>query len=129
MSYSQVLRTSNASQRTETETHVVSFLLMSRARGAIFGADLFADHAWNIVLELYAAKLAGRSMSFSEITAALDLPASTTIRWLAALQERGLTQEAVYAVRPESPCYRLTDLGASKLEALANQWATAFVSR
>ncbi len=128
MSNSRAFPNPIANPLTSTETHVVSFLLMSRARGAIFGADLFLDHAWDIVLELYAAKLAGRSMLLPEITAALDIRASSAIRWIAALEERGLIEEAVYSERPDSPAYRLTNAGASKLEALADQWATAFIS-
>ncbi len=128
MSISQMFFTTGARPLTVTETHVVSVLFMRRARTVAFGEGLFSDHAWDILLELYATKLAGRSKSLAEIMAAIELPTSTATRWIAALEERGLVEEAVYSERPSSPSYRLTQTGASKMESLADQWASAFVS-
>lgn len=110
------------------EDHVLSILIARRARGAVLGNDLFSDPAWDILLELYAAKLGRRSMSLSELARATETPPSTTRRWIAALEERRLVSSAIDPAKPSRVQVELTTEGASKIEHLADHWGSAFVS-
>lgn len=94
-----------------SEDHVQSVLIVRRARRKLLGEDLFSDPAWDILLELFAAHLGGRSMSVSDLARAVEAPLSTTNRWLSALSEKRL------AVRepPSHSTAKLTREGAEKL--------------
>lgn len=111
-----------------TEDHILSLLFARRARDAVFGKDLFSDPAYDILLELYAAKLGERSMSLQEIAQAIETPTSTTRRWVAALEHRGLAESAVDQSDPARVLISLTPDGATKLEHLLNHWSSAFLS-
>lgn len=113
---------------TLTEDHLRSVLIVRRARAAIFGENLFSDPAWDILLELFAARLGRRSMSASELALAIESPPSTTLRWIAVLHDRGLVECARGAVGTLHPTLSLSTEGASKMERLAGQWGAAFVA-
>jgi DNA-binding MarR family transcriptional regulator len=61
-----------------------------RARETILGGDLFADPAWDLLLELYAASLAQRRVSNSDLSIASTVPATTSLRWIDKLESAGL---------------------------------------
>lgn len=108
-----------------TEDHILSVVLVRKARDEILGKRLFSDPAWDIMLELYAARLGGRSISLPELIQAIEAPQSTTERWLKALESAGLTTTTAEGTRVE---IILTLEGASKMARLANHWGTAFLS-
>jgi DNA-binding MarR family transcriptional regulator len=128
MSFPKSVHSSSARPVTLTEDHLVSVLLVRRARNAIIGENLFSDPAWDILLELYAAKLGRRDVSLAELATAIGIPSSTSNRWVAALEERALLEPTVGAGEPSSRKYRLTAKGAERMERLASHWASAFVS-
>ena len=111
-----------------TEDHILSVLFVRRARGGVLGEDLFSEPAWDILLELYAAKLGGRNMTLSDLARATDTPASVAARWQSALEDHGLTRSTVDPADPARVCISLTAEGSSKMEHLANHWGSAFVS-
>lgn len=113
---------------TLTEDHLVSLLLLRRARGAVFGDNLFSDPAWDILLELYAAHLGALKMSLLELAQAIETPQSTTARWINALDARGLVKSMSDPENPNGALIQLTPDGASKMEHLGNHWGSAFVS-
>ena len=61
-----------------------------RMRDEYFGKDLFADPAWDMVLDLFAAKLENRNVSVSSLCIAAAVPATTALRWIGNLHEAGL---------------------------------------
>ena len=66
-------------------------LIQSRnARTAHFSADLFADPAWDILLELYASAIEQQRHSIGSLTAMAPAPPTTTLRWIATLEREGL---------------------------------------
>jgi DNA-binding MarR family transcriptional regulator len=111
-----------------TEDHILSLVFARRARGAVFGGGLFSDPAWDILLELYAARLGGRRMSLQDLALAIETPASTTRRWVSVLEHRALIRTLVQTDEPSCIWISLTDEGASRMEHLSNHWASAFVS-
>lgn len=60
-----------------------------RLRESLFSADLFADPAWDMLLDLYAAELEGREVSVSSLCIAAAVPTTTALRWIKLLSQRG----------------------------------------
>ena len=75
-------------QAETTEELIASILRFRRARAEFFDAALFANPAWDMLLQLFAAKLAKRKMTLADFD--VGTPASTVARWASALEERGL---------------------------------------
>lgn len=66
-------------------------ILKARAlRAKFFRAELFADPAWDMLLELYRAHLDQHRVSVTSICLASCVPNTTALRWLAALEEQRL---------------------------------------
>lgn len=82
--------------------------------------------AWDILLELLAAKLAGHGVPLLELTKAVEAPVSVVARWIGILKERGLVQSEVGD--GSIHFFSLSPDGASRLEKFGKRWASAFVS-
>lgn len=61
-----------------------------RLRASYFAADLFADPAWDMMLELLKAELSQHRVTVSNLCAAAAVPATTALRWLNAIVDKGL---------------------------------------
>ena len=61
-----------------------------RMREQFLGPDLFADPAWDILLDLYAARLEEQRVAVSSLCIAAAVPATTALRWIKTLTEIGL---------------------------------------
>lgn len=61
-----------------------------RLRGSYFSSDLFADPAWDMMLELLLAELSDRRMTMTRLCAAATVPPTTALRWLNSLVQQGL---------------------------------------
>ena len=59
-----------------------------RQRKRFFPADLFADPAWDMLLDLYAAHYEGRPVAVSSLCIAAAVPATTALRWIKQLTDR-----------------------------------------
>lgn len=64
------------------------------ARAQFFKASLFSDPAWDILLELFAAQQEGRRVSISAAGLTADIPLTTALRWIAALEREELVERA-----------------------------------
>jgi Winged helix DNA-binding domain len=69
---------------------VHAILRLRRVRGKHLGGAIFADPAWNILLDAYACELDSRKMSVSDACIASQSPYTTALRWLRALEDRDL---------------------------------------
>ena len=61
-----------------------------RLRDSFFDSELFADPAWDILLDLMAARLEGRNVSVSSLCIAAAAPPTTALRWITAMTESGM---------------------------------------
>jgi CheY-like chemotaxis protein len=59
-------------------------------RSRFFPSQLFADPAWDILLDLTRAKLDGQLVSVSSVCIAASVPMSTALRWVRQMTESGL---------------------------------------
>jgi DNA-binding MarR family transcriptional regulator len=77
----------------EAEARLVRDILKwRRKRESHFDKNLFADPAWDILLDLYAAELEGQRVSVSSLCIAASVPPTTALRWISAMTEDGLLQ-------------------------------------
>lgn len=65
---------------------------LRRMRGRYIDEDLFADPAWDILLELYAARMRHTQVSVTSLCIASEVPASTALRWISLMVERGILE-------------------------------------
>ncbi len=72
-----------------TAAHVRAVIRRRRLRERFFDAELFADPAWDMLLDLYAAQLEGRNVSVSSLCIAAAVPATTALRWVKAMTDGG----------------------------------------
>lgn len=61
-----------------------------RLRDQYLGGELFADPAWDIMLDLYAAQLEKQRVAVSSLCIAAAVPATTGLRWIKTLTDSGL---------------------------------------
>ena len=65
-------------------------LRQRRMREQYFPADLFADPAWDMLLDLYTARLERQPVSVSSLCIAAAVPATTALRWIKTMTDAGL---------------------------------------
>jgi hypothetical protein len=80
-----------------------------RLRDQHFPADLFADPAWDMLLDLYAAWLEGRRVSVSSLCIAAAVPPTTALRWIGTLHYAGLFERAADPTDKRRAHIMLTD--------------------
>jgi DNA-binding MarR family transcriptional regulator len=61
-----------------------------RLRSRFFAEDLFADPAWDMLLDLLQAEIAQLRVPVSSLCIAAAVPATTALRWLKTMTDKGL---------------------------------------
>jgi hypothetical protein len=61
-----------------------------RLRDQFLGPELFADPAWDMLLDLMAARLEGQQVAVSSLCIAAAVPPTTALRWIKALTDQGI---------------------------------------
>lgn len=61
-----------------------------RMRGRFLPDELFADPAWDMLLDLLRAEILQQRVIVSSLCIAASVPATTALRWLTTLVNRGL---------------------------------------
>jgi hypothetical protein len=69
---------------------VRSTIRARRLRDQHFAPELFADPAWDMLLDLYAARLEGRRVSVSSLCIAAAVPPTTALRWIGTMHDAAL---------------------------------------
>lgn len=77
-----------------TPGEVRAIIRARRTREQFFGTDLFSDPAWDILLDLYAARLEKRRVAVSSLCIAAAVPSTTALRWIKSLTDVGLLARA-----------------------------------
>lgn len=65
-------------------------LRLRRLRENYFDSSLFADPAWDMLLDLLAARLEGAKVAVSSLCIAASVPPTTALRWIKALSDHHL---------------------------------------
>jgi len=61
-----------------------------RLRDQYFSGELFADPAWDMLLDLLLARLERRTVAVSSLCIAAAVPPTTALRWIKRLTEEGI---------------------------------------
>ena len=102
---------------------------LRRARQDVFPGNLFSDPTWDILLNLYAAHLDSHRLSITRLTRHCRVPATTVLRRLALLQDKGLVSRtadpfdarriyvalAPSGVEAMERCFEVSGLGSALL--------------
>jgi DNA-binding MarR family transcriptional regulator len=67
-----------------------SIIRARRLRDSYLQGDLFADPAWDMLLDLMAARLEKHRVAVSSLCIAAAVPPTTALRWIKTLTEKGL---------------------------------------
>jgi hypothetical protein len=107
----------------EIDANMVRNLIrIRRLRDQFFPRELFADPAWDMLLDLMAARLEHSRVAVSSLCIAAAVPATTALRWIRTLTEHGLF---VRRADPEDGRRIFIELSDSASEALAAYFHTA----
>ncbi len=90
---SQVPRSSDKNgllQIEEMLAFVERIVAAQDSRRQILHGDLFADPAWDMLVHLFHAHLAGYRLTVSNLSRASGVPPTTALRWIDTMQERSL---------------------------------------
>jgi len=69
---------------------VRSVIRARRLRARYFREDLFADPAWDMLLDLLQAEIAQLRVPVSSLCIAASVPATTALRWLKTMVSQGI---------------------------------------
>lgn len=85
-------------------------------RSKFLPPSLFAEPAWDILLELYSAELAQQRMTVTQVCAAAKVPATTALRWLATLESSNLVVRRPDPLDARRSFVALTEAGEQAME-------------
>lgn len=66
-----------------------------RARERFFPAELFSDPAWDMLLDLMAARLDAQPVAVSSLCIAAAVPTTTALRWIRSLCDAGIFERRI----------------------------------
>jgi DNA-binding MarR family transcriptional regulator len=86
-------------------------------RSKFLPPSLFAEPAWDILLELYSAELAQQRMTVTQACAAAKVPATTALRWLGTLEASQLIVRHPDPLDARRSFVALTETGEQAMES------------
>lgn len=78
--------------REELAAAARRYAKLRRRRDHYFPVDVFADPAWDIIIDLFAAGVEGKAVSITSACIAANVPATTALRWLTQLERAGMIE-------------------------------------
>lgn len=88
---SRPLEHTNAGDAPEVSAETVRAIIRARRlRARYFPEDLFADPAWDMLLDLLQAEIAKLRVPVSSLCIAAAVPATTALRWLKSMVQQGI---------------------------------------
>lgn len=87
-----------------------------RARELCFPAGLFADPAWDILLDLTVARLDRQDLSVTDVCVAAAVPQTTALRWIGTLEREGLIDRSPDPRDSRRVIVRLSEPGWERME-------------
>jgi len=87
-----------------------------RARELCFPAGLFADPAWDILLDLTVARVERQDLSVTDVCVAAAVPQTTALRWIGTLEREGLIDRTPDVRDSRRVIVRLSEGGWERME-------------
>ena len=107
--------------RADAKKIVEDLIRLRRSREVFFGSELFAEPAWDLLLELYHAELSYARLSVSKACKAAAVPSATALRWLAKLCDCGFVQRSGDPHDARRSWVDLSTEGSEKMRQLIEQ--------
>ncbi len=102
--------------RYVTSEWIQGMLRARRRRDGIFGAGLFADPGWDMLLALFASKLSKERATITDLAKMADVPNTTALRWVGELVNAGLAERAPDPKDKRRVFIELSTCGVSAME-------------
>jgi hypothetical protein len=124
----QPLKKSQPSLVDEVDMHAANVGLAARVftarrdRVKIFGADLFADPAYDILLDMFIVSERQQGATIGSVCQAAYVPKGTALRYIKVLMEKGYIDRVPHPHDKRSSILTLTPLATN----LMNNWLTHF---
>jgi DNA-binding transcriptional ArsR family regulator len=100
------------------QPRLVRRILQARQmRSRYFDHDLFADPAWDMLLDLTASEAEYGRVSVTSLCIASGVPPTTALRWISALGDAGLVQRHQDPVDARRTFVSLTSMGVSAISS------------
>jgi DNA-binding MarR family transcriptional regulator len=93
-----------------------------RERERLFGAHLFGDPAWDLLIYLFLAMEDGRGVTITEACSAASVPTSTALRYVAYLTDRKLLVRVADPRDKRAALLYLSESGRDKLLELLQRY-------
>ena len=87
-------------------------------RSKFFDGSLFADPAWDMLLELYVASAEQRRMTISNLCVSARVPMTTGLRWTNLLEQRQLIERRPDPLDGRRVFVALTQAGLTAMKGL-----------
>jgi Winged helix DNA-binding domain len=104
-------------------------LRLRRERERYFPAEIFADPAWDMLLDLTAAQLEGRLVPVSSLCIAAAVPTTTALRWVRSLTEAGLMERQLDPADARRSHIRLSDDASAAMLSYLRAFSEIFALR
>jgi DNA-binding MarR family transcriptional regulator len=93
-----------------------SIIRVRRMRDHFFKSELFADPAWDMLLDLMAARAERQKVAVSSLCIAAAVPPTTALRWIKTLCDQGLLVRVADPEDGRRVFIELSDQAAASLE-------------
>lgn len=81
--------------RAELAAAARHYLRCRRQREEAFPSGLFADPAWDVLLDLFACANEEKAVTVTDACIAANVPATTALRWVSKLEDCGLLRRSI----------------------------------
>jgi len=102
---------------------------LRRDRERYFPAEIFADPAWDMLLDLVAARMEGRQVAVSSLCIAACVPTTTALRWIRSLSEVGVFERSTDPSDARRTWISLSPSAADGMMAWLRRFAEQFQPR
>lgn len=103
-----------------TANHIRKLIKARRLRDQYFETELFADPAWDMLLDLMAARLEKTTVSVSSLCIAASVPPTTALRWIKTMTEEKIFERIADETDGRRIFIQLSDASA---EAMASYFS------
>ena len=100
-----------------------------RSRERYFDRTLFGEPAWDILIDLFIQQSSGKTVSVTSAAIASQVPVTTALRHLAALQKAGLVERMRSAADARVKLLRLTREGYMRVGSWLMDRTTPVIRR
>lgn len=102
---------------------------LRRDRDRYFPAEIFADPAWDMMLDLVASRMEGRQVAVSSLCIAAAVPTTTALRWIRSLSEAGIFQRATDPTDARRTYISLSDTATEGMQSWLRRFTEQFQPR